>query len=377
MQNARGWLQGIHYFRAIAVLEIIVFHVTLGVQFLDLTVFNFQKGLLVTIVGFTSFGVPLFIFISGVVLYHKYSEGFSLSTFYKKRFSSVLPPYLVWSTLYYFLPLVLLILYPALFLKPTIYISNILSGYVVVLAFGIYHLWFIVLIMQLYLLYPLLARVYNYFTGQKNPIYLLSLLLLVQIVYSSLFLTTGPNVFSVFFLSGIFYFVFGFFIAEHYGTLKQKITRANLKSISLTVVLSTVCYAVILYHIPYVNPAAITVPSLDIWLYQIVGPFYCVLLIIFYLRISLEWGEPDRFFTRYLEKIGEDSFGIYLTHFFFVLAFLVAVNKFGFSYDNLLIYPVSAFLIFILSYLSVQVIYRLPFSAIVIGKPRKKAKIPA
>ena len=50
--------------------------------------------------AFTFFGVPHFIFISGVVLYNKYNNGFSLSTFYKKRFNSVLPPYLVWSTFY-------------------------------------------------------------------------------------------------------------------------------------------------------------------------------------------------------------------------------------------------------------------------------------
>ena len=78
MQNARGWLQGIQYFRAIAVLEIIVLHVTLLVRLSDLTVFNFQKGLLVTIVGFTMFGVPHFLFISGVVLYHSQWGFFSV-----------------------------------------------------------------------------------------------------------------------------------------------------------------------------------------------------------------------------------------------------------------------------------------------------------
>ena len=185
----------------------------------------------------------------------------------------------------------------------------------------------------------------------------------------------GPP-FGVFFISGIFWFVLGFFIAEHYGALKQKVTRISLKSISLVVALSTVGYAVIFYHIPFVNATTSTAPSPYIWLYQIVGPFYCLLLIIFYLRISFGWGEPDSFVTRYLEKIGENSFGIYLTHYFFVIAFVFTVPRLGVSYDNLLIYPTSALLILVLSYWSVQVIYHLPFSAIVIGKPRKKAKTP-
>jgi len=376
MQNTRGWLQGIQYFRAIAVLEIIVLHVTLLVRLSDLTVFNFQKGLLVATVGFTMFGVPHFLFISGVVLYNKYSGGFSVSTFYKKRFSSVLPPYLVWSTFYYFWPFVLLIPFPALFRQLTSGSTYNLSGYVTGLAVGIDHLWFVLLIMQLYLLYPLLVRVYNRFVGRRNQISLLSLLFLVQVLYCGLFLVGGPP-FGVFFISGIFWFVLGFFIAEHYGALKQTVTRISLKSISLVVALSTVGYAVILYHIPYVNATASIAISPYIWLYQIVGPFYCLLLIVFYLRISFGWGEPRGFFTRYLEKIGENSFGIYLTHYFFVIAFVFAVTGLGISYDNLLIYPISAFLILILSYWSVQVIYRLPFSAIIIGKPRKKTKAPA
>jgi peptidoglycan/LPS O-acetylase OafA/YrhL len=377
MQKANVWLQGIQYFRAIAVLEIIVLHVTGLVGFTDLTVLSLQKVLIFTFAGFTSFAVPHFIFISGVVLYNKYNEGFSLSTFYKKRFSSVLPPYLVWSTFYYFYPLVILTLYSALlpnrWFGPTSYGSGLnLSGYVAGLAVGVGHLWFILLIMQFYLLYPLLARMYNRFC--KKPIYVLSLLLLVQVAFSSLLLTTAPNAFQVVFLSGIFYFVFGFFIAEHYETLKQKVTRVSLKSISLVVVLATICYAVIFYHIPWVSNAASAVISPWTWLYQILGPFYCLLLIIFYLRISLGLGEPNRLFARYLEKIGEDSFGIYLTLFVFLTAFTFVLIRVGVNYDNLLFYPTLALLVLISSYWSVQVLYHLPFSAIVVGKPRKKQR---
>jgi peptidoglycan/LPS O-acetylase OafA/YrhL len=349
-----------------------VLHACMIMGLADLTVFSLQKGLVVVFTAFTSLGAYHFLFISGVVLYNKYSEGFSLSTFYKKRFSSVLPPYLVWSTFYYFYPLLILPVYSALFRNPTNFFSNLnLSGYLAGLAVGIDHLWFIVLIMQFYLLYPLLVRMYNRFCT-KNPIYVLSLLLLVQVVFNCLFATTTHS--NVFFLSAIFYFIFGFFIAEHYGTLKQKIVKASLKGISLVVVLSTICYAVVFYHAiaPWLNTSASYVPYF--WLYQITGPFYCLLLIFFYLRITLGLGEPDRAITHYLEKIGEDSFGIYLTHFFFIVAFAFALTMVGVSHDQLLFFPTLAFLTLISSYWSVQVLYRLPFSTIVIGKPRKKQR---
>ena len=96
MQNPGGWLQGIQYFRAIAIMEIVLLHIAaFG------TLVPNPPWMAVVLRVFTSFGVPHFIFISGVVLYNRYSNGFSLSTFYKKRLSAVVPPYLVWSTFYF------------------------------------------------------------------------------------------------------------------------------------------------------------------------------------------------------------------------------------------------------------------------------------
>lgn len=94
VRKSGGWLQGIQYFRAIAVIEVIVFHVT------EVGLFSSALWTVTALSPFMFFGVPHFIFISGVVLYNKYNNGFSLPTFYKKRFNSVLPPYLVWSTFY-------------------------------------------------------------------------------------------------------------------------------------------------------------------------------------------------------------------------------------------------------------------------------------
>jgi peptidoglycan/LPS O-acetylase OafA/YrhL len=108
------------------------------------------------------------------------------------------------------------------------------------------------------------------------------------------------------------------------------------------------------------------------WLYEITEPLYCLILIAFYLRLSAEWGEPHGFFTRYLEKIGEESFGIYLIHLFFLVIFAASLTRAGLGYDTLLFYPTLVFLTLISNYWGVRGLYRLPFSAIVIGKPRKK-----
>jgi len=383
VQSSSEWLQGIQYFRAFAIIEVIALHAALFVEAADLTVLTPQKEIIIAFAAFTSFAVSHFLFISGVVLYNKYNDGFSafksLSAFYKKRLSSVVPPYLVWSTFYFFYPYVGAVLLFSVFNHPTATysslsnIAQLLSEYLTGLAVGIEQLWFVVLIIQLYLLYPLLVKFYNRFARQKNPIWALSFLLLVQIAFTSLFLTTGPTPFVAFFVSGIFYFVFGFFVSEHYAAIKQKITKVSLRTISLVVVLSTIYFTVVYYHTVLLSGP---VPSFYVWLYQITGPFYCLLLIGFYLRISMGLSEPHRFFTRYMEKIGADSFGIYLTQGFFITAFALILLRVGLSYYSLLYYPTLAMLTLIASYWSVQVLYHFPFSNIIIGKPRRKGSKP-
>jgi peptidoglycan/LPS O-acetylase OafA/YrhL len=232
------------------------------------------------------------------------------------------------------------------------------------LATGVEHLWFVVLILQLYLLYPLLVKFYNRLAKQTNPVYVLSLLVLVQVVFTSFFVNGSRqnNPLSELFLTVIFYFVFGFYVAAHYQVIKQKLAKVSLMGLSVAVLLSTIYFTFAFYY----------VPSYSAWLHLTGNLLYCLLLIFFYLRICTALGEPHSFFTGYLEKIGEDSFGIYLIHYVFFLAFAGALPKLGLTPYNLLFYPILAFLTLLLSYVSVQLLYRLPFATIVIGKRRKR-----
>lgn len=353
MQNPSGWLRGIQYFRAIAIIEVITVHVLIvGAEVPN------PLWVIVVLTAFTSFGVPQFIFISGVVLYNKYNNGFSLSAFYRKRFSAVVPPYVVWSTFYF----------AFYHVGSNESVATLAITYSGQLIHGIQHLWFVVIIIELYLLYPLLEKMYNHTTKQNSPIYILSLLLLAQILYSSL-VTAFPLRWVSYYLnvlSYFFYFVFGFFIAQHYEAIKQRIATFSLKSFSLVVLVSTICYAVLSH------PA----PLQYTWFNVVMDPFYCLLLILFYLRISTQLGEPRGFFLRYLEKIGEDSFGIFLIHYFFVVTFTSVLFMLGLSAYNLILYPVLFLLTIISSYLAVEAIYRLPFSNVIIGKRRKKQASP-
>ena len=146
------------------------------------TTLTFQEGLIDSIYAFATFGVPHFIFISGFVLYNKYSKDFSLSTFYKKRFLAILAPYITFTAFYVFYPYIGAALYRSLFHVGTVghnaipSVVSLVTEYATALLTGVDQLWFIVLLLELYLLYPLLVRFYNRFG--HNSLYL-SLLFIV------------------------------------------------------------------------------------------------------------------------------------------------------------------------------------------------------
>ena len=371
MKNSGEWFQEIGYFRAIAVIEVIILHTTAVVYQLDLTTFTLQTSLIKALYAFTSLAVPHFIFISGFVLSNKYKKDFSVSEFYKKRFSAILLPYLIFTAFYVCYFYVGAALYRSVFhlttaghnVSPSV--IQLINEYGTALIIGVGQLWFIVLLMQLYLLYPLLIRLYNRFGMQKNPMYLLLVLLLAQIVYVSLATPLQEQLpVKDMFLWSIFYFVFGFFACEHYSAIREKLVQIDLKSITLGVVLATAYYAIVF------NSS----DTGGYLLWQITTPFYCLLLIAFYLRIGILWKSPHNTLTRAMEKISEDSFGIFLTHGFFVTAYTFTLPIVGLTYTNPFFYLTLAPLVLGSSYLSVEAIYRLPFGYAIIGKRRKKTR---
>lgn len=389
MQQSAPWLQGIQYFRAIAIIEVILVHVLAFTA----TV-SYPQWIIIACRAFTWTAIPHFVFVSGVVLYSKYKDGFSLSTFYKRRIRAVVPPYVVWSTFYFFYPYAILAV-STLAINHPIFIGigssqsvfSLVSTFLATLAIGYQHLWFVLLILQLYLLFPLLLVIYNRVARHKNPIYLLTVLFLIWIGYGLVLVRAGVNwlilasynnfnssplsiqliVMWSQWLSYLFFFMFGFVFCEHYGAVRERIANSSLKSISLVVLISTIAYT-FLYYRTY--QLSILAPPIYLWLYLIGTVPYSILLIFFYLKIRKVW--PQGFFLPYLYKIGEDSFGIYLVHMFFVTAFSIALFVVGLTPFNLLFYPVLFMLVLVFSYLSVQAIYRLRFSEIIIGTPRRK-----
>ncbi|MDP2632411.1 MAG: acyltransferase [Candidatus Curtissbacteria bacterium] len=165
---------------------------------------------LISIDQLLRFSVPLFVFISGYTLYSKYAQDFKYREFYWRRVVRVIPWYLVWSLIIY------------------IYINfTVIPGFVnyptwklILLGKVDYHLYFVSMIFQLYLVFPVLLWLYKKFRAS----FVISVFIFEAILYL-IFSLDGQKTIHLpwrfyeqqqylFFGTWVFYFVLGFVLSE-------------------------------------------------------------------------------------------------------------------------------------------------------------------
>lgn len=142
-------LKQITYLRAFAALSIVLIHATSGFVLQGTSGFVLNQ--------FARFGSPVFVMISGFILYHieMIKPSSSYAHFLKHRFSKIAIPYLAWTLIYMFYRIEELYkgtdsLTVSIFINK--YIYNALTG------FGYVHLYFVIIMLQLYILFPLLRK---------------------------------------------------------------------------------------------------------------------------------------------------------------------------------------------------------------------------
>jgi len=143
---ARKQYMSIHFMRIMACLMVVLIHIS-ATPVVSLTPNSPAQAFFVSLNQIAKPAVPIFIFISGFLLHNIY-RGKPLSPFvyWKKRLPKLVVPYVLWSLGYYFI-----------YMKMGYYpldINFVLKG--LLLGTFIYHLYFMVIIIQFYILYPLL-----------------------------------------------------------------------------------------------------------------------------------------------------------------------------------------------------------------------------
>lgn len=200
--------QDLYFLRVIATIAVIAIHTT-SLAMTDSFLGYYGNQL-------ARFSVPMFLILSGFLLFQSdlYSHYLPIPQFYRKRFRRILLPYLLW-TIFYSLVLHYYFngLHNANMILPDL-IRHIFLGN------GFTHLYFVVIIIQLYLIYPLIRSGF-----QARPgLFLLASLLLslgcqfvlyldsICIIHLSVY---WRPLYLIAFPVWIFYFFLGMYLAQN------------------------------------------------------------------------------------------------------------------------------------------------------------------
>jgi probable poly-beta-1,6-N-acetyl-D-glucosamine export protein len=333
----------INYLRGFAILSVISIHVS--TYYTQMETINLLTTLYITIDTLSLFAVPAFIFISGFVLYNNYSIKFKIKQYFFRRFKSIVPQYIIFSTFYMMIASV----YGSKISGKSLNlgISDILNRYFT--GEAAYHLWFFILIIQLYILYPLILIIYNYLKAKNKVSLFLIATFVLGILFSSYDVLELRNK-APLFVGYLFYFVIGMFTRSNYEFIRLKFFLSKyIFWMCIILIVGTLLINVDVANAHFsLNLFNFDSIFAQIWkiLLSTISVLYFTVIITFILYISIYLSKSES--LSFIDKIGSYSFAIYLLHAFFIYLVVLIFSNLHFNWNNLLFYP----FVFILMHIS-------------------------
>jgi peptidoglycan/LPS O-acetylase OafA/YrhL len=306
-----------------------------------------------------------FLFVSACMLTYSYrglGKG-GLSTFYWRRFMSVGLPYLAWTVIYFAITL------------PSH--ANGISGSLGHLAYltgtGYYQLYYLLVIMQFYLVFPILAVALERTKGHHGVVLLacgLAQVAIVSMMHWSVF-PAGMRGFwaSREIISYEFYLIAGMVVALHLDDVHRWISSHVRLIIAFTVVSAAV--AEVWYYLAAEDHVAWLGSSSDPF-QPVVIPFNIGAIACIYLAgMALVDRRRSRRVRAMVRSGSDDSYGIYLAQMVFVTALVSLGWK---RLDHIVPWPVlvvvTVALVFLASMALTSVLARTPLAKALTGRSK-------
>lgn len=357
--------------RSFGFLAVVLQHV-IGVFIKKPDITNSQSAVLGLFFNLSKFAVPVFIFITGMVLLYNYQR-LDFPSFLRKRARDILLPYFLWTLIYN-------VYYHGIPSLDMFWIKSLFKD--LLLGTGGYHLWFVVMIFQFYLFYPALLWIFNKVKRRSSAWFIPTFLLLTGIGYlasmwfSSSFIpreqfhTNSAFINAVFIkyrdrnsLYWMYYFVLGGIAGVYLLKWREFVSRsAKWNPLLFMVLLSLVTYE--LYKPETINLNISTSLKPSMFLFTL-----SYIFLLYGLAVKVKEKLPAVFRT--LSLVGQYSFGAYLVHALllnYVVRFLMLIKLSQF-------YLLASFLAFVicawLSVIFVKFISRVPYSSFLVGSIKK------
>lgn len=230
------------------------------------------------------FTTPIFIFLSGITGFYGYrNKEIKYFQFLKKRLPKVLIPYLIWCIIYYFV-----------YIKMGFYgfnikffIKNVLQGTMS------YHLYFVIIITQLYLIGPIF---YKLVKNSKNRI----LLLVISAIVTALCVEyIRFDLADRIFLKYMFFYMFGMYVTLEYDKFTSWLKNHSIFAIVGYIIVG-LAYTLVSYY--------------DMKIYSFVWFLFSTISIFFVYLIGLISKDKLQKTYSFIKLFGQSSYYIYLMH---------------------------------------------------------------
>lgn len=361
-----GTIEEIIFLRGFAILAVIAIHTT-G-YFTEIKSYNTLVLLNLWTDIFSQFAVPVFILISGFVLARNYRFDFSLIKFYKKRIRSIIPQYLIFSVLYTVFNNWVVIQSNPLKSNFALLLNNILH------SDASYHLWFFSIIIQFYILYPVIIKIYAFFKRINRAEFLLALLLIIQILWMVGIHSSSFPFIKLNYISFLFYFGLGIYTCDHFDQFKKSANRLTpiYLIMSLALTLGSSFFIIIGLTTGYHYNS---IPAYFFMGAELVYPILRIATFLLFFDLAARLVGNKSILAKVVSRIGDYSFGIYLIHIFFNQSAITILKGMAIDYNNWIFYPIVFVVTVIFSYLAVRLISYMPYSYYLIGR-RNRLKTP-
>ena len=344
------------YLRGLAIIGIVLGHVTGRLDILgqgndDIALTN------IGIFDMRLFCIPLFFLVSGTIFFINYNERFDLKRYYTKRVKRMVPPYLLFSAAYiaaHYLLYNPLTLNEMLFMVATFYAHP--------------HFWFILAILQFYLIFPLLLPIAKKQRGMKIELLMLCALLIFQSLMNASSFPLRPTTvltqsqdstiwaFSrlLFFMQYIFWFYLGMIIGKHLNRFEGLLVRQQIP-ILICLPVAIIAAAIMPIYYPLQDSFFVSIIFSAIMLVEIFGIY----------RFSLILTNRQK--VEQVKFLGRESFGIYMIHPMVILGIVPLLGIIGLTNLDPIFYPILLIATIAVSIVFVLVIRRIPNNRILLG----------
>lgn len=360
IKASKNWFDEINYLRAIAIIAVVIIHATDDTFFLHKL--NKMVFMLIYIEELSRFAVPMFIFISGFVLYNKYKSELPMRDFYMKRFSTIILPYIFFSVIYD-----IMMSYPT---SSSVNLNSITQSIFNFDASG--HLWYIKLILTFYIFFPVIIAYYDTLKKYTRVDTFIAIILSTLILYLFEWFVCQQNITNDSPLRFLIYFLLGIYVNDNYEQISKILERIALKKVIMLAIpivilpfftmifwIDARCGTQFANYIPhYTQLALISEAILHIFIFVL-----CIHLILSY--------KPK---SRIIQEIGEYSYGIFLIHaVFHNLLAIYILPSLSISIESLTYYVILFSVTMLASYFAVKLMLTNNVTALIItGKQHHK-----